>query len=457
MNESDNEKFLKFREIYPNFIYDDYKIIDHDSKLEIIYNFSIPNLETFCPRIIIPKTIIKRDNIDNEFVNYIVFHIGLIEAISYYKSVCSKNIVIKCGNLNDQQINWFKKLYYNGLGELLYRNNIEVDENDLVNFVVESKTEEFKKRTFESNGNLINVGGGKDSCVSLNLLRFESNNACFLMNAKGPMIECAKASSYSDDDIYCIDRIIDKEKIINLNNLGYINGHIPISSVIAFISYLVAYLSGKKYIVLSNEESANESYVKGKNVNHQYSKSFEFELDFYNYTNTYFSSDIKYFSLLRPLKELQIAYLFSKLKNYHSIFKSCNLGSKVSNWGWCLNCSKCLFIYIILSPFLTEEELLNIFGENLLNKDSLLNDFIGLIGEGENKPFECVGTYDEVIYAINKTINQHFELHKELPSLLQFYFNEHGLIPVDDSILKSYNDQNNLEEHFAKLVKERIL
>ena len=129
----------------------------------------------------------------------------------------------------------------------------------------------------------------------------------------------------------------------------------------------------------------------------------------------------------------------------------------ISNWEWCLNCSKCLFIYIILSPFLSEEELINIFGENLLNKESLLNDFIGLIGESANKPFECVGTYDEVIYAVNKSIYAYFELHKELPSLLQFYFNEHGLVPVDDNVLKSYNNQNNLEEHFAKLVKERIL
>ncbi len=452
-----NEKFLEFRETYPDFIYDDYKINEYDDKLEIIYNFSIPKLETFSHKIIIPKKIIKRDNIDNDFINFIIFHIGLIEAISYYKSVCTKNIIIKCGYLNAEQINWFKKLYYHGLGELLYRNNIEIDENNLVNFIIETKTEEFKKRTFESNGNLINVGGGKDSCVSLSILEKESNNACFLMNAKGPMLECARISGYSDEDIYCIDRIIDRDKIIKLNNLGFLNGHIPISSIIAFISYLVAYLSGKKYIVLSNEESANESYVKGKDVNHQYSKSFEFESDFYNYTTKYFSDNIKYFSLLRPLKELQIAYLFSKLKNYHSVFKSCNLGSKGSNWEWCLNCSKCLFIYIILSPFLSEEELINIFGENLLNKESLLNDFIGLIGESANKPFECVGTYDEVIYAVNKSIYAYFELHKELPSLLQFYFNEHGLVPVDDNVLKSYNNQNNLEEHFAKLVKERIL
>lgn len=451
-----NEKFWELREAYPNIIYDNYQIIDNTDNIEIIYNYSIPSLETFKPKIIIPKSIIKRTDIDEYFLNYLVFHIGVIELISYYKSVCAKKIIIKCGYLNKDQINWFKKLYYNGLGEFLYRNNIDITMDDLVDFVIETEEEDFQKRTFESDGNLINIGGGKDSCVSLNILENELNNACFLMNAKGPMIECAKVAGYSDENIYCIERIIDKEKIIKLNKMGFLNGHIPISSIIAFISYLVAYLSGKKYIVLSNEESANESYVKGKNINHQYSKSFEFESDFYSYTTTYFSNDIKYFSLLRPLKELQIAYIFSKLKKYHRVFKSCNLGSKGENWEWCLNCSKCLFIYIILSPFLNEEELIEIFGENLLNKEALLNDFIGLIGDSINKPFECVGTYDEINYAINKTINKYFEAHKSLPSLLQFYYNEHGLVPVDDSILNSYNRENNLEEHFDKLVKEMI-
>ncbi len=451
-----NEKFWELRETYPSIIYDNYEIIDNPDNIEIIYNYSIPSLETFSPKIIIPKSIIKRTDIDEDFLNYLVFHIGVIELISYYKSVCAKKIIIKCGYLNKDQINWFKKLYYNGLGEFLYRNNIDITMDDLVDFVIETKEDNFQKRTFESVGNLINVGGGKDSCVSLNILENESNNACFLMNAKKPMIDCAKVSGYSDDDIYCIERIIDRDKIIKLNNLGFLNGHIPISSVIAFISYLVAYLSGKKNIVLSNEESANESYVKDKNINHQYSKSFEFESDFYNYTTTYFSNSIKYFSLLRPLKELQIAYIFSKLKKYHKIFKSCNLGSKGASWNWCLECSKCLFVYLILSPFLSEEELIEIFGENLLNKESLLNDFIGLIGDSINKPFECVGTYEEVLYSINKVIQKYNDLHKELPSLLQYYFNQHGLKPVDDSILNYYNENNNLDEKYTRLVKEKI-
>ena len=365
-----NEKFLTFRENYPDFIYENYNILENNDNYEIIYKFSIPFLEEFNHKIVILKYIVNRNVINKNFLNNVVFNIGLAELISYYKCVCSKNIVIKCGYLNDEQINWFKKLYYNGLGEFLYRNNIDIDMDSFVNFIIEGEQIKYDKCSFESDGNLITVGGGKDSCVSLELLKNEKNNACFLMNAKEPMLKCAEVAGYYGDNIYCIDRIFDKEKIMKLNSLGFLNGHIPISSIIAFISYLIAYLSGKKNIVLSNESSANESYVKDKNVNHQYSKSFEFECDFYNYITTYFSDNIKYFSLLRPLTELQIAAIFSRLKSYHKVFKSCNLGSKNSKWIWCSECSKCLFVYLILSPFLSEEELYDIFDENLLDKEN---------------------------------------------------------------------------------------
>ena len=112
-------------------------------------------------------------------------------------------------------------------------------------------------------------------------------------------------------------------------------------------------------MALSNESSANESNVQGEKINHQYSKSFEFENDFRKYYNKYLKRNVEYFSFLRPLNELQIAMAFSKFEKYHTIFKSCNVGSKGAEWKWCCNCPKCLFVYIILSPFLYKQKLIN--------------------------------------------------------------------------------------------------
>ena len=452
-----NKKFLEYRKKYLEFIYDSYQIDIKESGYEINYKFIIPKLDTFNSKIIIPKNIIKRQNIDNEFLKKLAFNIGVVESISYYKCVCPEKYIIRCDYLDDFQQKWFKKLFKNGLAEFLYRNDINID-NDLFSFIFPSCINENNdyKIEFESKGNLIAIGGGKDSCVSLDILKNESDNVCFLLNPKQTMIDCAKVAGYKDEDLYCVKRIFDKKKLIKLNSEGYLNGHTPISALIAFISYLVAYLSMKKNIILSNEASANETYVKGQMVNHQYSKSFEFEQDFYKYTQKYFSSSIKYMSLLRPLTELQIAYIFSKLKKFHKIFKSCNLGSKQYNWDWCLNCSKCLFAYITLSTFLSFEEINNIFKENLLDKENLINDFKGLIGVNINKPFECVGTIKEVNYCVNKIINKYQNEKKELPKLLKYYTSSIGLKEYNDDILNEYNKENNLDEYFNKLVMEEL-
>lgn len=157
--------------------------------------------------------------------------------------------------------------------------------------------------------------------------------------------------------------------------------------------------------MLSNESSANEGNLSGTSVNHQYSKSFAFEHDFQQYAHKNLMPDIHYFSLLRPFNELQIAKYFATLPQYHAVFRSCNVGSKRN--VWCRNCAKCLFVYGILSPFLPSERLSAIFGENLLEKDGLQEIFDGLVGFSPLKPFECVGTQEELCFALALTARQY--------------------------------------------------
>ena len=440
-------KFEDLRNKYKEFIYEKYEIIENNNEYEIKFYFNIPNLTTFEPKIIIKKENITNKNINKDFLEYLVFNIGLVELISYVKCTCSPNIIIKCGYLSEEQKNWFKKLYYNGLGEFLYRNNINISEQDLFNI---ETTQEKKEFNIEYNGigNLIPVGGGKDSNVTLELLK-EEDNTCFIINPKGANIECANISGYNT---ITIKRILDK-KIIELNKEGFLNGHTPFSAIVAFTSFLCAYLSNKKYIILSNEDSANQSTVLGTNINHQYSKTYEFENDFNEYTKKYFNIDIKYFSLLRPLTEFQIGMLFSKIEKYHKTFKSCNLGSKGETWEWCCNCPKCLFVYTILSPFLYKEKLINIFGKDLFEDETLLETFKELLGYKETKPWECVGTYEEVRYAVSLLIKK--LKNQKLPYLLEYYKNNYPLY-LNEKFETKYNEKNNLDEHFEKIIKEAI-
>ena len=435
-----NEKFNSYREKYKKIIYKSYQIIDESDHIKIMYTFEIPNLTVFNPYITISKEYILND-INNDIFNSIVFRLGLIELISYYKCICPKIIEVEAGYIDEYEQSWYKKLFYNGLGEFFHINNISISKDKLFDFTIRGGKLEVNRPTYNGIGNLIPIGGGKDSIVTLQLLK-DYDNKCFMINPKQVHIDSSKGLEYCS-----ITRVIDKN-LLELNKQGFLNGHTPFSAIVAFTSYLMAYLTNRKYIVLSNEGSANEPTIIGTNINHQYSKTYEFEKDFYEYTKKYFKIDIKYFSLLRPIKEIQIAYLFSKYKDYHKVFRSCNVGSKSDPWKWCLNCPKCLFVFIILRAFLSYEEIINIFGENLLDKKDLEKDFLELIGQSDTKPFECIGTIDEVKYAMNRII-------KDDSSYLSNLYKEKYLEDINIDLSKIYYEHN-VEDEYLNILKEAI-
>lgn len=454
-------KFDILRKKYKHFIYNDYYIYEKENTYIIEYNFEIPNLTKFNPIIKINKKDIEFNSIDDYNIQNIVFNLGMIELISYWKCTCSKEIIIKCGNLDKEQINWFKKLYYNGLGEFRYINNINVNKEDMLEIKVQNEkvvNEKIEKKSNKTKGILIPIGGGKDSIVTLELLKnFKSDSLCFTVGSKFPSIESVKIAGYDVNKMIEIERKIDKN-LIDLNNRGFLNGHTPFSALLAFLSYLIANLTNKKYIALSNESSANESNIIEENINHQYSKSFEFEQDIRWYFEKYLKYNVEYFSFLRPINELQIAKIFSDYKKYHKIFRSCNEGSKSKKWEWCNKCPKCLFVYIILSPFLYKQDLIEIFGTDLFEDKELLKIFINLTGNGNLKPFECVGTFEEIQFAITKTINEIENKNEKLPYLLEYYKNNFELSKLKDNyLLKQYNENNNLPKEFNNILKGKIL
>lgn len=471
-----NDKFQQFRAQYPTFIFDSFDIVKTPEALRIVYRFEIPRLAKFHPSLDLSLADIKQPY-DEQFLRAIAFNLGMVEAISYYKSTCSPTFIIKAGYLTDEQLQFFQKLYFYGLGEFLYLNHIKTAENELVHFVVQHEPTTNTVPVINPSGNLITVGGGKDSCVSLELLRnfrdTESNeastesdantqpNTCFALNPKQANLACVEASGYP---AIFAKRTLDPE-IIRLNHEGFLNGHTPFSAMLAFTTYLVAYLANKKYIVMSNEGSANEATVHGTKINHQYSKTYEFENDFNHYVSQFLSPAIHYFSFLRPLTEFQIGMIFASnnnLKKYHKIFKSCNVGSKDATWNWCGECPKCLFVYIILSAFLNADELIEIFGRNLYENKKLLPTFIELLGHSERKPFECVGTYEECRLAVSTAI-QRLEIENQpLPYLLQYYKDNYPLVHTlscqckNSQITTLYNTENNLPPAFQQVIKQEL-
>lgn len=454
------EKFVELREKHPVFTYDKYEISDQGDKLAVTYYFSLGRNIAFSPKWEFVKKHKEVNYEQEETVNRLVFQLGLVELISYWKCACSPLVQIKAGVIDEEQINWWKQQYYLGLGEFFYTNRIETDIQDFMQIeVVAASTEtHFFRTDYKKTGCLIPIGGGKDSAVTLELLADRRNdNLCYMINRREISKLCAVLAGYSEDEIIIANRSLD-QKLLQLNKEGYLNGHTPFSAIVAFSSVLSAYLQDKEYVVLSNESSANESTVEGTEVNHQYSKSYRFELDFINYENKYIGSGVHYFSLLRPFSEFQIARFFAKQEKYHEVFRSCNVGSKVDKW--CCNCPKCLFVYMILSPFLALDRLVEIFGSDMLNDEHLIPIFDKLVGVVPEKPFECVGTCDEVNMAINMVIARLEAEQKKLPKLYEYY---KGLplyqrySSTENPYLSFYNEENSVPSGFVGRIKNLML
>ena len=130
--ENKSIKFEQYREEYKEFHFKKYLVYDDKNAIYMQFIFDIPGLVSFNPKLKILKKNLKFKDIKSQYVQNMVFHIGMIELISYWKSTCSPNVIIECGYLNQEQINWWKKLYFYGLGELFYTNNIETNINDFM-------------------------------------------------------------------------------------------------------------------------------------------------------------------------------------------------------------------------------------------------------------------------------------------------------------------------------------
>lgn len=423
------ERYLKFRKEYPRFFYRGYSTEETLNELKIIYTFEIEGLSEFTPTWTFPKngnTQVKWN--EDPLMKKMIFSLGMVELVSYWKITCSPQVVIEAGALNEDQILWWKDLYFNGLGEFFYVNKItEADPEGFMEMVC-ALGEEVKEphgyakkqdTTGSEKGVLVPVGGGKDSAVTLELLKSADVPVfAYIINPRGATIRTTESADLDADHVISVHRTLDK-RMLQLNKEGFLNGHTPFSALVAFSTVIAARMAGLSYIALSNESSANESTVQGSTVNHQYSKSFKFETDFHRYQTDYLPGSAYYFSMLRPLSEFQIAKYFAKQKQYHAIFRSCNAGSKTDSW--CGHCPKCLFVYFILSPFLSREEVKEIFGTDMLEDETMQSTMEQLVGIQEEKPFECVGSRDEINTALVMTIDRLEKDGEKLPYLLKYY------------------------------------
>jgi hypothetical protein len=331
----------------------------------------------------------------------------LMLGISYWKTYCPATIIILPFTLTRKQADFWNLVYTKGLGEFYYKNNI--DYRGLVQFPFDEHTAPLLTGLSFSDKSLVLLGGGKDSIVTAELLKQQGKK--YSLFALNPVELQKEIAQLIGKDLLSIRRVMDPQ-LFDLNRRGVYNGHVSITAMYSLFGVFAAALYDFRYVIVSNEASANYGNVEyfGGVINHQWSKSFEFESAFQIYIHEFITPNITYFSLLRPIQELEIMKLFTKYPKYFPAFSSCNTNFKVSgNTGgslWCGICPKCAFVFLLLSSLLSKTDVIKIFNKNLFTDASLFTLYKELLGLEGFKPFECVGTPEESRIAFARVIER---------------------------------------------------
>jgi hypothetical protein len=338
----------------------------------------------------------------------------LLAGVSYYKTAAPPVIDLGTTALTDAERAFLRDFYLQGLGEYAYKNDL-----NLSDLRIEAPTAPtaptpatVAPAPAASGGPgglgraLVPFGGGIDSVVTVEGVRkVAADVALFVVSRPGDRFAAIeRPAEVSGLPVVRAGREIDPQ-LLRSAELGFRNGHVPVTGVISAIAVLAAVLDDRDVVVMSNEWSASVPTLeyRGEPVNHQYSKSAAFEAAFRDVLAADPAGLPTYFSALRDRTELWVGDKLAALTEYHATFRSCNKAFIIDTARrldhWCGTCDKCCFIDLILAPFMSAEQLRDVFaadggGGEPLDNPELAPRFEALLGSG-TKPFECVGEVNE--------------------------------------------------------------
>lgn len=328
----------------------------------------------------------------------------LVAGLSYYKAGAARRIDVGTTPLGTQGRRLLKAALSDGLGEFAYRNQIPLSD-----VTIEGREGVESYAPFvDANRVLTPFGGGIDSVVTTEKLRDQVDQSLFIVSpATGRFAPLEATASVTGLDVVRASRTLDPQ--IVRGEESFFNGHVPVTTMVTLLAAVAAVASGRGGVALSNEHSSSIANLRWYNsdINHQWSKSWNAENLIANAIAERVGEELIVASYLRDRSELWVAKVFSELGQYHHVFRSCNRAftqaTRERAIQWCGECDKCLFVNLVLAPFLSRTELHAIFSNEPLSDPARAPQLRTLVGLGdEHKPFECVGDPDESAVALSE-------------------------------------------------------
>lgn len=319
-----------------------------------------------------------------------LLHLHVAAGTSYYKVAAPLDVEVEGEGLSRTELAFHHHLYDDGLREFAVANRLAVPHPVSIRCGAVRAPQGPPGSVDRPGGLLVPIGGGKDSMVLIDAVKHR-HPLLFAVNPHPLMFDLADRAGL---ELLVVRRRL-APNLSELNESGALNGHVPITAIISLIAVLGSFLYGYDTIAMAVERSASEETmtVDGTPVNHQYSKSLEFEQLLRDLVVTSIDPGVRYGSALRPYSELAIARAFARLPQYHATFCSCNTVFRQTAGagdGWCGNCPKCRFVGLVLAPFLEPDAVTAIIGRDMFAEPDQVPGFAALMSE-DGKPFECVG------------------------------------------------------------------
>ncbi len=457
-------RFEELRARHPRFTYEDYLVERTGDDLTLRFSFTMAPDLAFAPTTTLRGIDAARlDTIPRDALDGLAFHLGLIELLSYWKTACAPEIVIKAGSLEPAQIAWWTDLILHGMREFFFVNGIDFRRADLFTLVASPRTGRARARfdgALPGDEDLVLVSGGKDSAFTLEFLREAGHRVrALFLNPAPAARDVARVAGV--ERAVVVARTLDPA-MLELNRRGYLNGHTPFSAYLAFLGATCALVYGHRNLVVSNERSCDEpaAHYLGADVIHQYSKTYRFEERVAGYVREHLVREARFWSLLRPLYELQVVKLFSGYPRQFPVFRSCNRGSKDN--AWCGSCAKCLSIFTALAAFVPDVELHAIFGQDLFARADLVPLARALVGLTDTRPLECVGAVDETLAAFQLSLDKARASGQPLPPVLAWFADDvvprHPALGATAArIVGDWSDRHGVPAPYAAELRARLL
>ena len=341
-----------------------------------------------------------------QLLDQAMFLAFILIGTSYYKAHPTKNIRLD-RPLDDFQARFFSTVFQEGLSQYAFENRLTRDK--LATFKPTPGFQNKPAVEYRGQGVLALQSGGKDSLLVAELLNEHNINFVpwYISSSSDrshPNVIDHLDDGFNHQKASVVYRQIDH---LHLQQTGGLNGHVPVTFIVESLALIQAILNNQNVILTSIGREGEEPHamIGDLPVNHQWSKTWQAEQLMTEYIKRYLSPDLHLGSPIRHLSELRIADPFVQKcwQKYGYSFSSCNeanykQNNQNSTLKWCGHCAKCANSYLLFCPFIPPQFLQSLFGDKDLFLDqNLIQIFKGLLGVGgEMKPFECVGSVEEL-------------------------------------------------------------